>query len=171
MALICNKLWVFSEDNINTDVIFPGKHTYTPMSPEEMAKYAMEDYDSSFATTVQENDVIVTGRNFGCGSSREQAVTCLKMAGIKAIIGKSFARIYFRNAINQALLLIESVEAADYLLSTKQAQTQPISIDTVKGIITVGDKNFSFPPLEGKAIEIFEAGGLVAFTKRRIANN
>ena len=169
MALTCNKLWVFSDDNINTDVIFPGKHTYTPMTPEEMATHAMEDYDSSFATKVQENDMIVSGRNFGCGSSREQAVTCLKMAGVKAIIGKSFARIYYRNAINQALLLIESVEAADYLLTTKEAQSHSISIDTAKGIISVGDKTFSFPPLEGKAIEIFEAGGLVEFTKRRLA--
>ena len=116
------------------------------LTPEEMANHAMEDYDSSFATTVQENDMIVTGRKFGCGSSREQAVTCLKMAGVKAIIGKSFARIYYRNAINQALLLIESVEAAEYLLTTKEAQTQSISIDTTKGIISVGDKNFSFPP-------------------------
>ncbi len=168
MALKCNKLWVFPDDNVNTDVIFPGKHTYTPMTSEEMAKHAMEDYDSSFAKTVQENDMIVTGRNFGCGSSREQAVTCLKMAGIKAIIGKSFARIYYRNAINQALLLIESVDAANYLLTTKDVDTLPISIETAKGIISVGEKTFSFPPLEGKAIEIFEAGGLVEFTKRRL---
>ena len=94
------KVWKYGDD-VNTDVIFPGKYTYTPMEPEEMASHALEDLDPDFASQVRANDVIVGGRNFGCGSSREQAASCLKYAGVQAVVAKSFARIFFRNAINQ----------------------------------------------------------------------
>jgi len=87
-------------DNINTDVIYPGKYVYTIMDPEEMAKHALEDLDPDFVKNVEKGDIIVAGKNFGCGSSREQAVTSLKYAGVSAIIAKSFARIYYRNCIN-----------------------------------------------------------------------
>jgi len=88
--IIRGRVWKYG-DSINTDVIFPGKYTYTVSDPAEMAQYAMEDLDPRFAGEVRPGDIVVGGSNFGCGSSREQAVTCLKMAGVGAIIGKSFA--------------------------------------------------------------------------------
>ena len=104
---IKGRVWVLDDDDINTDVIYPGKYTYELFSNEEMATHAMEDFDPEFASKVQEGDVIIAGKNFGCGSSREQAVTCLKYSGVGAIIAASYARIYYRNAINQALYAIE----------------------------------------------------------------
>src|SRR5512147_1158734 len=97
------RVWKYG-DGVNTDVIFPGKYTYTVTDPAEMARYALEDLDPSFAGAVQPGDVIVAGRNWGNGSSREQAVTCLKQAGVGAVIAVSFARIWYRNAINNGLL-------------------------------------------------------------------
>jgi len=88
-------VWKYGE-NINTDVIFPGKYTYTIQDPTEMAQHAMEDLDPEFSKNVKKGDIIVAGTNFGCGSSREQAATCLKYAGVSAIIAKSFSRIFFR---------------------------------------------------------------------------
>ncbi len=99
---IKGRVWKYGDD-INTDVIFPGKYTYTVSDPNEMAQYAMEDLDSEFAKNVKENDIVVGGKNFGCGSSREQAVVCVKMSGIGAIIAKSFSRLYFRNCVNNGL--------------------------------------------------------------------
>jgi len=89
-------------DDINTDVIFPGRYLNV-FEPEEMAKYAMEDIDKDFVNKVKTGDILVAGKYFGCGSSREQAATCLKAVGISVIIAKSFARIFYRNAINQGL--------------------------------------------------------------------
>ena len=98
-------------DNVNTDGIFPGKYTYTELTPEEMAQYAMENHDPEFVKKVKRGDILVVGSNFGCGSSREQAVICLKAAGIAALIGKSFARIFYRNAINNGLLPIQCLSS------------------------------------------------------------
>ncbi len=169
MKFKSKKLWVFPEADINTDVIFPGRYTYEPLTPKEMAKLAMEDYDASFIQEVEEGDIIVTGNNFGTGSSREQAVTCLQAAGISCIIAKSFARIYFRNAINQALPLVISPECSDYVLKNinnlKQVQIQ---VDFDKGLIVLQDQSFTFPKLDDQALQIFEAGGLVEYTKTRL---
>ncbi|MDH4272712.1 MAG: 3-isopropylmalate dehydratase, partial [Candidatus Aminicenantes bacterium] len=93
------RVWKYGDD-INTDVIFPGRYTYKMMEPAEMAKHSMEDLDPEFAKNVKPGDVIIAGKNFGCGSSREQAAACLRAAGVQAVVAKSFARIYFRNAIN-----------------------------------------------------------------------
>ena len=110
MAEITGRVWKYG-DNINTDVIFPGKYTYTVSEPAEMPQYALEDLDPEFAGGVQPGDIIVGGTNWGCGSSREQAVVCLSEASLGAIIAKSFARIYYRNCLNNALpaILIGSV--------------------------------------------------------------
>ena len=80
------RVWIFKDENINTDLIYPGKYTYEPFSHKEQAEHAMEDYDPGFSQEVKQHDIIVAGKNFGCGSSREQAVTCLKYSGIDAII-------------------------------------------------------------------------------------
>ena len=101
-----HRVWKYG-DNVNTDVIFPGKYTYTiNQDPVALARHALEDLDPSFASGARAGDVIVAGRNWGNGSSREQAVTCLNAAGIHAVIASSFARIYYRNAINSGLLVI-----------------------------------------------------------------
>jgi 3-isopropylmalate/(R)-2-methylmalate dehydratase small subunit len=100
------RVWKYGDD-VNTDVIFPGRYTYQLMEPGEMAKHAMEDLDPEFAKNVKPGDVIVAGKNFGCGSSREQAAACLRAAGVQAVVAKSFARIYFRNAINLGLAVLQ----------------------------------------------------------------
>src|SRR3990170_3685158 len=94
-------------DNVNTDVIMPGKYMDLTLNPTELAKHAMEDLDSNFAKKVKTRSIIVAGKNFGCGSSREEAPMALKYAGVKCVIADSFARIFFRNAINIGLPVME----------------------------------------------------------------
>jgi 3-isopropylmalate/(R)-2-methylmalate dehydratase small subunit len=165
MSEIQGKVWKYG-DNVNTDVIFPGKYTYTVSEPSEMPKYALEDLDSKFAGAVQPGDVIVGGTNWGCGSSREQAVVCLSEAKLGAIIAKSFARIYYRNCINNALPAIVCPEAVDAI-----ENGETVSIDLELGIITCQAGDFSFPPLPGAVMEIFNAGGLIPYTKKRLAES
>ncbi len=93
-----HRCWVY-EDNVNTDVIFPGKYTYTLKTPEDIAAHALEDLDASFAKEVKVGDVIVAGSNWGMGSSREQGVTSIKYCGVNLIIAASFSGLYFRNCI------------------------------------------------------------------------
>ena len=123
------RVWKYG-DGVNTDVIFPGKYTYVSMNPEEMAEHALEDLDPGFAGKVEPGDVIVAGKNFGCGSSREQAATCLKAAGVQAVVAKSFARIFFRNAINQGLAVIQCAEAVDGL-----EEGEPVQMDFILNCI------------------------------------
>jgi len=156
------RVWKYG-DNVNTDVIFPGKYTYSILEPEEMARHALEDLDQDFAGNVRSGDVIVAGKNFGCGSSREQAATCLKYAGVQAVVAKSFARIFYRNAINQGLLVIQSEEAAD-----KMRTGEKIEIDRSKGMIVTESESFAFPPLPPSVVGILEAGGLIPYTKRKL---
>jgi len=158
------RVWKYGDD-VNTDVIFPGKYTYTLMEPEEMARHALEDLDPDFATLVNPGDVIVAGKNFGCGSSREQAASCLKSAGVQAVIAKSFARIFFRNAINQGLPLVQSSAAVDALESGDK-----VSIDFQRGMVSSDRGEFSFPPLPDAVLGILKAGGLVPFTKQKLSD-
>ena len=109
---LSGRVWKYGDD-VNTDVIFPGKYTYTVTEPKEQAKHALEDLDPTFATQVGPGDIIVGGKNWGNGSSREQAVGCLKYSGVTAIVAKSFGRIYFRNAVNNGLAPIVCAQAVD----------------------------------------------------------
>lgn len=156
------KVWKYGDD-VNTDVIFPGKYTYSVLAPEEIAKHALEDLDPEFARKVRPGDVIVAGKNFGCGSSREQAATCLKYAGIQAVVAKSFARIFFRNAINQGLPVVQCSEAAD-----KIENGEEISIDFSRGLIRAAKGVFGFAPLPESILRILDAGGLIPYTKTKI---
>lgn len=163
------RIWIFPEDDINTDIIFPGKYTYEPLTPEQMAEHAMEDYDPSFVKKVSQGDIIVSGKNFGCGSSREQAVICLAKVGISCIIAKSFARIYYRNAVNQALPLVISPECSEYVIENRdELKTEKIIVDFDVGAIKIKNREFQFPKLDSQALEIFKAGGLVEYTKKRL---
>ena len=156
------RIWKYG-DNINTDMLFPGKYTYTCSTPEEIKPHLLEDLDPLFAKNVKEGDIILAGRNFGCGSSREQPVVGLKAVGIKAVIAKSFARIFYRAAINQGLLLIECPEAVD-----AYSEGDKTEINAEKGIIKIGDKRFSFPSLPPEILAIRDAGGLLSYTKLKL---
>jgi 3-isopropylmalate/(R)-2-methylmalate dehydratase small subunit len=155
-------VWKYG-DNVNTDVIFPGRYTYQIMPPEEMAKHALEDLDPGFAAEVKPGDVIVAGKNFGCGSSREQAAACLRAAGIQAVVARSFARIYFRNAINLGLAVLQSDEAVDALETGDH-----VDIDLLRGEIRSAKGTFRFLPLPASVLGIIEAGGLIEYTKRKL---
>jgi 3-isopropylmalate/(R)-2-methylmalate dehydratase small subunit len=157
------KAWKYG-DNVNTDVIFAGKYTYTIMPPEDMAKHALEDLDPQFAKNVKPGDVIVAGKNFGCGSSREQAAACLKYAGVQAVVAKSFARIYYRNAINLGLPVLQSPEAADALQTGDE-----VEVDFAAGKIRSGGREYGFPPYPPAVLGIIEAGGLIEYTKKKLA--
>jgi 3-isopropylmalate dehydratase small subunit len=157
---IRGRVWKYG-DNINTDVIFPGKYTYTVTDPKEQAKHALEDLDPNFAREVREGDIIVAGRNWGNGSSREQAVGALRAAGVKAIIAKSFARIYFRNAVNNGLLPVVCPEAVDALHNG-----DTIEIDLTANKIHAGAHVFVFPPLSPSLLAIIEAGGLIPMLRK-----
>jgi 3-isopropylmalate/(R)-2-methylmalate dehydratase small subunit len=156
------RVWKYG-DNVNTDVIFPGKYTYSILEPEEMTRHALEDLDPGFAQKVKPGDVIVAGRNFGCGSSREQAATCLKYAGVQAVVAKSFARIFFRNAINQGLPVLQSEEAVDSIEDGEE-----IEIDFDRGSIKTASGDFTFPPFPDSVMGILEAGGLIPYTKKKL---
>ena len=155
-------VWKYGDD-INTDMLFPGKYTYTCSTPEEIKPHLLEDLDDSFADNVQKGDIIIAGKNFGCGSSREQPVVGLKAVGIKAVIAKSFARIFYRAAINQGLLLIESEKAVD-----AYNEGNEVKVDADEGKIMIDDKTFSFPTLPKEILDIQKAGGLLNYTRMKL---
>jgi 3-isopropylmalate/(R)-2-methylmalate dehydratase small subunit len=158
---ITGRVWKYGDD-VNTDVIFPGKYTYSISDPKEMAEHALEDLDPNFVDNVQPGDIIVAGKNWGCGSSREQAVTCLKEAGVGAIVARSIARIYFRNCINQALPIVVC-EAVDGVESGDE-----ITIDFAAGKVMTPGGEYAFPPLAPEVMEILEAGGLIPYVRQRV---
>jgi len=144
-------------DNVDTDVIIPARHLNIN-DPAELAKHAMEDLDPNFLTKL--HDIIVGGKNFGSGSSREHAPLALKAAGVKAIIAKSFSRIFYRNAINIGLPVIILPEA-------DQIGSDAI-IDLAKGTIESKGKKFTFAPYAKEVSSILKDGGLVAYLKKKL---
>lgn len=151
-------------DDINTDVIIPGRYLDL-INSEELASHALEDLDPNFFTKFTKGDILVVGKNFGCGSSREQAAMCLKYAGVGALIAKSFARIFYRNAINQGLLVIESSEAVDAIISMDE-----LEIDLSAATIRDKTKNLQFEiqPLPIFIQEILNDGGLICSLKKKL---
>lgn len=156
-----HRVWVYG-DHVNTDVIFPGKYTYTLKDPDKMASVALQDLDENFASQVQQGDVIVAGRNWGCGSSREQAVTALKYAGVRIIIAASFSGLYFRNCINQGVHPIVCPELAN------QLQTgNTIQIDLDEHVIVANGQAYPIPALSPTVRAILDADGLVNMLQQR----
>jgi 3-isopropylmalate/(R)-2-methylmalate dehydratase small subunit len=153
------KVWKYKND-INTDMLFPGKYTYTCATPEEIKPHLLEDLDPDFAANVKEGDLLFAGTNFGCGSSREQPALGLKSVGMQAIVAKSFARIFYRASINQGLILVECPEAVD---AYKDGDT--VTLEAAAGKIKVGDTEFSFPKLPPEILAIRDAGGLLPYTR------
>lgn len=164
VQIIKGKIWKYGDD-VNTDVIFPGKYTYTITAPAEMAEHALEDLDPSFAAKVKPGDVIVAGKNWGNGSSREQAATCLKAVGVGAVVAVSFARIWYRNAINNGLLALTCPEAVAVLQSGDR-----VEIDLAAGLIRGEAGDFAFPPFAPSVQAIIADGGLIPHLKTFISN-
>jgi 3-isopropylmalate/(R)-2-methylmalate dehydratase small subunit len=154
-----HRVWVYG-DNVNTDLIFPGKYSYTLKGQDEIAAHALEDLDPTFAANVQPGDVIVAGLNWGCGSSREQGVTALKWSGVSIIIAASFGGLYFRNCINQGVRPIVLPGIAALLKTGDQ-----IEIDGDQ-IIAAGQR-FTAPTLSPSVQAILDAGGLLPMLQRR----
>jgi len=159
---ITGRVFKYGED-VNTDVIFPGKYTYTISDPAEMAAHALEDLDPEFAARVKPGDFIVAGKNFGCGSSREQAAVCLVVLGLGGVIAPYFGRIYFRNALNQGLLVAECPEAVAAVEDGDE-----ITVDVEKGQILTPRGAFRFPPPPPEVMGIIEAGGLADYVRRKL---
>lgn len=153
----CGRAWRFG-DAIDTDVIIPG-HYLDNYSPEFLAKHVMEGVDPAFSSKVSKGDIIVAGKHFGIGSSREQAAIALKAAGVEMILAESFARIFFRNAVNLGMLPIVCPGCSNMFESGEQ-----ICVDIERGkVLSSGTttKSLEFQPLSPLVAKIFEAGGLV----------
>lgn len=161
--ILKGNVWKFG-DNIDTDVIIPARYLNTSDS-DELASHCMEDYDKDFMKKMKPGDIIVAGENFGCGSSREHAPIAIKAAGISCVIAKSFARIFFRNAINIGLPIFESIEAFE-----QSRQGDAIEVNTEQGIIDNLSKNkkFKIKPLPDFIQNIISAGGLVEYVKEEV---
>lgn len=161
---IKGKIWRFGDD-IDTDAIIPARYLNTS-DPKELAAHVMEDADRDFAKKVRAGDVIVAGKNFGCGSSREHAPIAIKAAGIRAVVAKSFARIFYRNAFNIGLPIFESEDG-----SSKIREGDEVEIDADEGVInnlTTGEQ-YAAKPIPPFMQELIAAGGLIEWTKKRIA--
>ncbi|WP_227764500.1 3-isopropylmalate dehydratase small subunit [Zhaonella formicivorans] len=157
------KAWKFGND-IDTDVIIPARYLNTS-SPEELAKHCMEDADPEFSSKVQRGDIIVAGKNFGCGSSREHAPISIKASGVACVIAHSFARIFYRNSINIGLPIFESPAAAEAVSAGDE-----ILVDAENGKITNLTKQESyqakpFPPFMQ---ELISAGGLMNYVAKKV---
>jgi homoaconitate hydratase len=167
-----DRLWFLDRDNLNTDGIYAGKHTYNDaMTPEQMAAVIFENYDPNLRSQLQSGDVIVSGYNFGTGSSREQAATALKFAGIPCVIAASFSETYKRNAFNNGFVVFECPELVEHLRRNKGEKSRlvgEIEIDYTRGSLTVGERVFSFSPLSPTAQELVVAGGAEAVVSRRL---
>lgn len=157
------KIWTFGND-IDTDTIIPGKRGTIP-TIEEMKKYAFELLKPEFGATVQAGDILVAGTNFGCGSSREQAATVLSYNGVRCIIAKSFARIFFRNAFNSGILLLTCDGIQDVC-----SGGDIVTVDVDAGEVSVNGKTFKTGIVPQNLFDIVANGGLIEDTKRRIAN-
>ena len=162
-TVLRGRIWKYG-DNVDTDAIIPARYLNVS-TPEELAVHCMEDIDEGFADQVQQGDIIVGGANFGCGSSREHAPLAIKGAGVSCVVAVSFARIFFRNAINIGLPILECAEVAE---GAQVGQT--LQVDLSEGSITNLDtgQTFQAEPYPPFLMDLIEAGGLVPYTRRKL---
>ena len=157
------KVWKYS-DNIDTDVIIPARYLNTAVH-DELAKHCMEDIDLSFAKEVKPTDIIIAGENFGCGSSREHAPIAIKASGISLVIAKSFARIFYRNAINIGLAILEHP-----YLSDECSKNDILEYDLSTGIVrnTNSGKEYKCSKFPPEIQELINEGGLINYTRKKL---
>lgn len=160
MAVLEGKVWRYG-DNIDTDVIIPARYLNT-FDPKELAKHCMVDIDKDFAQKVRPGDIMVGGKNFGCGSSREHAPVAIKACGVPVIIAASFARIFYRNGINVGLPLMEIGDNVERIHAGDKLSVD-LSSGKIKDITT--GETFQAPPLPGFIQDIAKAGGLIQYVK------
>ncbi len=161
---VCGKVFRY-KDNVDTDVIIPARYLNTSV-PAELAKHCMEDIDKDFVKNVKEGDIIVADKNFGCGSSREHAPIAIKASGISCVIASTFARIFYRNAINIGLPIIECEEAVKGISAGDR-----VSVDFDTGVITneTTGKSFKGEPYPEFMQNIIQAGGLIPYINAKNA--
>ncbi len=157
------RVWKFGDD-VDTDAIIPARYLNTH-DPAELAKHVMEDADKDFPARVRRGDIIAAGKNFGCGSSREHAPIAIKAAGIQAVIAKSFARIFYRNAFNIGLPIFESAQASQGI---READVIEIDADSGKIKNLTRDEEYSAEMIPPFMQELIAAGGLIEWTKKKI---
>ncbi len=161
---VCGKVFRYN-DNVDTDVIIPARYLNTSV-PAELAKHCMEDIDKDFVKNVKEGDIIVADKNFGCGSSREHAPIAIKASGISCVIASTFARIFYRNAINIGLPIIECEEAVKGISAGDK-----VSVDFDTGVITdeTTGKSYKGEPYPEFMQNIIQAGGLIPYINAKNA--
>lgn len=155
--------WIYP-DNVDTDVIIPARYLNTK-DEKELASHCMEDIDKTFSKEVKTGDFIIAGYNFGCGSSREHAPLAIKANGIKAIIAKSFARIFYRNAINIGLIIIENDKIQDEINKNDEIE---IDLNSGKIFNKTRNKEYTFPPYPTEIQNLINKGGLINYTKEKV---
>lgn len=160
MAVLEGKVWRYG-DNIDTDVIIPARYLNT-FDPKELAKHCMVDIDKDFAQKVRPGDIMVGGKNFGCGSSREHAPVAIKACGVPVIIAASFARIFYRNGINVGLPLMEIGDNVERIHAGDKLSVD-LSFGKIRDLTT--GETFQAPPLPGFIQDIAKAGGLIQYVK------
>lgn len=160
---MCAKAHVYKRNHINTDEIIPARYLNDD-TETELAKHAMEDLDEDFIKKVKDGDFIIAGEDFGCGSSREHAVWALRGAGVKVVAADSFARIFYRNCLNNGFLAIECKG-----LSEKVESGDEMEINVEKSVLLnkTKDEQYDFTPLPQFALDIIEAGGLLDYLARK----
>ncbi|HEX4276370.1 MAG TPA: 3-isopropylmalate dehydratase [Bryobacteraceae bacterium] len=160
-SIIQGRVYKFG-DNVNSDIIIPGRYLIY-IDRERLAQHAFEMLGEGFPDKLRNFDIFVAGRNFGCGSAREQAATAIQGLGIKAVVASSFARTFYRNAINDGLPIMECPE----LYGAVQEGDQ-IAIDLEAGTIRLGDRQFTFPKMPESVRKILELGGLAEYLKTQL---
>ena len=161
---IRGRAWKYG-DNVDTDAIIPARYLNTSL-PEELANHCMEDVDPAFASEFSSGDIVVAGSNFGCGSSREHAPVALKASGVGCIVAASFARIFYRNAINIGLPILECPHAVADIQAGHMLEIE-LEDGLVRNVST--GRDFRATPYPDFMLKIVEAGGLVEYTRRRLA--
>jgi 3-isopropylmalate dehydratase small subunit len=162
---MASKAWKFGDD-VDTDAIIPGRYLANwNKNPEKLREHCFADMSPTFASQVQAGDILVGGRNFGCGSSREAAPVAIKMTGVNVVIAQSFARIFFRNSINVGLLVLESPTASAEIVAG-----DALEIDADAGTIKnlTQQKTYNFKPIPSFLQQILDLGGLAPYVKKRL---
>lgn len=162
-ASAAGRAFVYGDD-VDTDRLFPGRYLFA-VTDDAMRDHALEDLDPTFRARVRPGDILVGGRNFGCGSSREQAVACLVASGVRHVIARSFARIYFRNCINNGVAPIVCDAAVDLIRDGDE-----VTVDLAEGTVTneTRGETMRFEPLPAFLRDILDAGGLVGHLRRQV---